>query len=624
MYRYALFWAIIIAVFSNTASMLRRLFPRISTGHKVCRKIFAISQEDDVSSTLDSLRRDAGLDDYWIRELTKIERPSAVSLIPKLAKGSFGFEPAKKGTFLDFILQQKWLHPHKVILARCGDFYETYGLDAIMLVNYAGLNAMGNSVKAGCPIKNVQATLDYLTSAGLTVAVYEEHSDVNADKGPSSTKPKLKERFLSQIVSPASSQYRHELCLRSDDIEYRQNRPAVGIMETGNGYTLMQVWMDEKVVEISERLTAEGLMILVRQDGFIEPIYQQMETKIGYLDSFSTESVRDFTSDAFKSHILRKIVRENNMAIEDFREKIKVYANRPRSLYTSTAEQIGVIHNSNIPNLVKSLLPPGSRAHSNRFLQKWITVPPPYDMANHMHSLCRALMELPQSIALPQCSPVPVGKIISLLKANQCNVALFRDIRANVLGVAAMISKAEQDPTHEFNTISPHMLALCGFEVGRPVNLQQLHQGCIKVAEAIDSVIADPSVLDPINTDPHGRIPDEFFSRNEQEMRGKVSAHIPAVTELYCRLEAAALALSDTVNSEFPSKLEVHHCILNNAVMLKSKPKQEVDAPASSGVKLITPIDRNGKPLPKRFTTANVAVRNQYVPAWFQWKLLWS
>ncbi len=32
---------------------------------------------------------------------------------------------------------------------------------------------MGNKAKAGCPIKNVQATLDGLTSAGLTVAVIE-------------------------------------------------------------------------------------------------------------------------------------------------------------------------------------------------------------------------------------------------------------------------------------------------------------------------------------------------------------------------------------------------------------------------------------------------------------------
>lgn len=32
-----------------------------------------------------------------------------------------------------------------------------------MLVAYCGLNPMGGKCKAGCPVKNVQATLDRLT-----------------------------------------------------------------------------------------------------------------------------------------------------------------------------------------------------------------------------------------------------------------------------------------------------------------------------------------------------------------------------------------------------------------------------------------------------------------------------
>ena len=43
-----------------------------------------------------------------------------------------------------------------------------------MLVQHAGLNPMGRKCRAGCPIQNLQPTLDSLTAAGLTVAVYEE------------------------------------------------------------------------------------------------------------------------------------------------------------------------------------------------------------------------------------------------------------------------------------------------------------------------------------------------------------------------------------------------------------------------------------------------------------------
>jgi hypothetical protein len=44
------------------------------------------------------------------------------------------------------------------------------------MVEFAGLNPMGNKPRAGCPVKNIQQTLDQLTNAGLTVAVYEEIS----------------------------------------------------------------------------------------------------------------------------------------------------------------------------------------------------------------------------------------------------------------------------------------------------------------------------------------------------------------------------------------------------------------------------------------------------------------
>ncbi len=48
------------------------------------------------------------------------------------------------------------------------------GIDALMLVEFAGLNPMAGRLEAGCPAQNIQATLGSLTGAGLTVAVYEE------------------------------------------------------------------------------------------------------------------------------------------------------------------------------------------------------------------------------------------------------------------------------------------------------------------------------------------------------------------------------------------------------------------------------------------------------------------
>ena len=53
-----------------------------------------------------------------------------------------------------------------------GEFYETIGTDAVLLVQYAGLNPMGNYgfPRAGCPVMNIRRTLhDLVEQAGLTV-----------------------------------------------------------------------------------------------------------------------------------------------------------------------------------------------------------------------------------------------------------------------------------------------------------------------------------------------------------------------------------------------------------------------------------------------------------------------
>lgn len=124
---------------------------------------------------------------------------------------------------------------------------------------------MANKAKAGCPYSNVQATLDGLTSQGLSVAVYEELLP--------STSPKT--RGLSQIVFPGASTYIYNLSLRQDNIEFRENCPVIGVMKTLSGYTLCQGYFDEQSIDVSERLTMETVRVLIRNSGYVEPIYVQ-------------------------------------------------------------------------------------------------------------------------------------------------------------------------------------------------------------------------------------------------------------------------------------------------------------------------------------------------------------
>lgn len=148
---------------------------------------------------------------YWREPLLELTRPTARALLAQLdpTQCPMGFDPlaspskelsqgsfqlgnpasltstiaGKKGTFLAYCRDEKEKYPDAIVLTRCtsicadgaaklpcltqlpmcisgGDFYETYGVDAIMLVEHCGLNSMAGKAKAGCPIRNVQATLD--------------------------------------------------------------------------------------------------------------------------------------------------------------------------------------------------------------------------------------------------------------------------------------------------------------------------------------------------------------------------------------------------------------------------------------------------------------------------------
>jgi hypothetical protein len=252
-----------------------------------------------------------GIHPDWIEPLLSLTKSSSRSLVGQLsmhASCPMGFDPqaspmsrrwrggavvppAPASTpLLSFVREQKSTHfPDAVLLIRVGDFYESYGIDAIMLVEHCGLNPMAGKARAGCPWRGVQETLDKLTSAGFRVAVYEEderekksgygwsrNDEVDADMGITGggRAGKLKTRYLAQVVSPSNPTYMHNLVLNDDSSGASTNDDAsstsnidlshsgrnhVGIIETNAGYTLVEIRGDERAALISERLTSEAI-----------------------------------------------------------------------------------------------------------------------------------------------------------------------------------------------------------------------------------------------------------------------------------------------------------------------------------------------------------------------------
>jgi hypothetical protein len=219
-------------------------------------------------------------------------RASARRMIPYLSdKNLLGFmttqDHTKQGTLLNFICEQKEKHLDKVLLIRVGEFYEAFGVDALLLVEHCGLNAMGMKARAGCPIRNIQQTLDGLTNVGLSIAVFEEVEPSTSSKDNNNNSSNIKSRFLAQVVNPGSSTYVYNASLKTDDIEYREGPSFIGIQISSGGattassvsdtksgsngdgslhYTIYEVALDSRMVRISERLTEDAARCIVESN----------------------------------------------------------------------------------------------------------------------------------------------------------------------------------------------------------------------------------------------------------------------------------------------------------------------------------------------------------------------
>jgi len=268
--------------------MVMNLFPNID------------NNVDNTSTSTDDIMT---IDQYWLEPLLQLTKSNSRSLVQQLQATScpMGYNqaanplssitlansttttttPVKRTTsLLSYIRTQKYnQYKDSIILVRVGDFYETYGIDAIMLVEYCGLNPMAGKARAGCPWRNIQSTLDGLTSVGYRVAVYEEWNGSGImPKGIDEEQKKsgLKPRYLSQVVSSANPTYMHNLVLNDDSSAADDdNTPSsihtndlsssspgryyVGVIETNAGYTLVEVSAEERTVVVSERLTAEAV-----------------------------------------------------------------------------------------------------------------------------------------------------------------------------------------------------------------------------------------------------------------------------------------------------------------------------------------------------------------------------
>ena len=610
-------------------------------------------------------RLDGRLSSAWLRRLQRVARPAAQALRGQLIESNaLCFDHNMKrldGTLVGFVEQKKAEHPEKVLLVRVGEFYETWGVDAVMLVEFAGLNAMGAKAKAGTPWRNVQSTLDSLTSAGLTVAVYEELADGDTDAAAR----RIKTRALAQIVSPAVPNYLYNKTLSSEPLDWDDGRNWLGVMEGVNGFALVEVNAQLREVVLRDRLTVEAVRTRIADGGLAAPLVLRgvdekspLCTAAGVHDVVRDDGAHGGSAsvaggpspaELFALDMVRRTCTELAMSAPQsarlpegaaasdasgWRMVRATTRDRPLPLGLCTAREIGLLGDPRVPSLVEALLPPrGHRAAtSSPLLRRWLLAPPPRRIATQIHDLCLALGT--SQIALPPLAPMPVGKATAFIYARQANSPLFRDIRATLNGVVELLRfhGAERD------AIVTPLLGVVAEEAGVAVEEELLLASASAIVERIDVFIPplNPKRIDdrfhhpnPPPPQPHdnesGPPPPHgvallekhgaFFIKNES-FRGALRSECDArLQRAYTRVSQCTLELCAAIEDDFPGGAsDAMYDVLNNRIMMKAsaassaraREKTVDDDGTQSSSRFVAPLDRRRRPIARRSSTAKV------------------
>ncbi|XP_026192993.1 uncharacterized protein LOC34618243 [Cyclospora cayetanensis] len=357
----------------------------------------------------------------FLSRLARLGRPLAKRLLPQLSFSNPLMLPEGVGmtALMQFVEKQKVLHKDHVILTQVGDFYEAYGVDAVMLVEFCGLNPMGGKPKAGCPKGSVQAVLDCLTAEGLTVNVYEELPVPPGLGSRALLLRTLKTRVLTQVVSPAAplflpshlSLFQGEIGANTSD-----SLPIFSLYFSPSlGFCCGEIYVEERRMHVEGGLTAEGARTKI--DAALAAT-GSVPASSGMLCGSSDSS--------FHRAVLREVASSLSLSPQEFAVSSSARSYRgywgapgraPHPLPTATASQLGLLssveHHSQsaasisaslVPPLHKAVLPPNAPAGAARFLQRLLLLPPPPAVADAMQQLLKQLLLLSVTPSKPYAS----------------------------------------------------------------------------------------------------------------------------------------------------------------------------------------------------------------------------
>lgn len=316
--------------------------------------------------------------EFWRDLMQRIEKPELQKFLSKLdpthpigiRKGSTtrtsdeGKAPAVK--LYEYFMDLKMQYPRSMILVRFGDFYQCYGFDALLLCQFANVNAMNSSLEgivcSGVPVQNMPGSVRHLNAANISVVVCNE-----VQGGGYGQK---KDRFIMGVSTPA-----HPIIFvegGTSEEYYVESAPIIGITCGKNGLVFFEYKHELQTVHVTEQLTLEALSCWLQARRAAPPLLlhrmlfqislpntsfaavdRAIKSQVGpdlqikhFGSAMSTEPLQEF---------INEVKTEMNMNADtqiDVCYPARSLQGRPQPPYLPTITNLGLNKTSGMPNLM--------------------------------------------------------------------------------------------------------------------------------------------------------------------------------------------------------------------------------------------------------------------------------
>ncbi|CAJ1388345.1 unnamed protein product [Effrenium voratum] len=552
---------------------------------------------------------------FWREQLERVNRPEALRLVRHLGGDNlFGWLKSMASSKPTGLFQQalawKSQQPHTVLLVQVGDFFEAWGVDAVMLVQWCGLNPMARRARAGFPVNaaSLQQTVDCLTRADLSVAVYVQSAE------------KKTVRVLRQVLTPGAPSYLHGHELGKETIgEFSEGRPYIAMRLRTDGLLFAEIRPFRREVRFREDVTPEAVeALLADQDGVAWPIFVD-GSKRSFLQANKWKWFpkqrrwMNLPPEVQDDYFLQRCCQElcHTLQLSQDPPFVQVRLNTAGALQPltlSTSKNLGVLQRDGVPLLVDHALPEAAPASTRRLMRRWLLAPRSQDTVYAMRELLQVFISS-QALVLPPLHRVPpVAKVIAFITARTGSERLFRDIQDCCQGLQMILAKERYGSL--WDPLLKIVAADTGSELHRDDFLRDLRQVLDLIQDRLhdsasaDDPLADCSVSKDADTQ---RAVERLFESNEA-FRGIASRAQESVAAAYKGVQDARDHLCQALKEGLPAKHSdaLVYNPFDNDLCFKQKPRNDSHAAH----------DRKGKAKKDRFTTKKLeAALSAYLSA---------